>query len=67
MFFYKFCSEFMLFLSYIDSIILYYCLYPGSCDLVMDLWHVNKWKWEMLLLIYKTTRHHIPEDYTRMI
>jgi hypothetical protein len=42
---YKFCSQFMLFASYIDSIILDYCLYPGSYDLVMDLWHVNKWKY----------------------
>jgi hypothetical protein len=35
--------QYILVLSYIVFVILDYCLYPGSNDLVMDLWHVNKW------------------------
>jgi hypothetical protein len=39
-------------------ILLDYCLYPGSCDLVMDLWHVNKWnekkKWNSCLSLHIT-------------
>jgi hypothetical protein len=36
-----------------------YCLYPGSFDLVMNLWHVNKWKWKMEMEIWPVKFQYI--------